>query len=121
MLDKFDKNKSPFKVPDNYFAELTDNIMNSLPKENVTAKRIPLWKKTIPWVGVAASLIAIFFAVGSIKNVQMNTMAHKIETADKISDKNLVYNFDYDEEDYFTFLEEESAGALYLDALMFDE
>lgn len=46
MLDNFDKSKKPFKVPENYFENFNNRIMDQLPsKEEPKAKIVPLWRK----------------------------------------------------------------------------
>lgn len=123
MLDKYDKNRNPFKVPDNYFEGLTKDIMKSLPaKEDVKqAKKVTLWKKVLPWVGVAAAVTVIAISANLFKNstslmAEQDMDENKIEISTN-SDQHLAYR---DVEDYFLFMEEEAEEAEYID-LLFEE
>ena len=120
MLDKYDKNRNPFKVPDNYFEGLTKDIMKSLPaKEDVKqAKKVTLWKKVLPWVGVAAAVTVIAISANLFKNstslmAEQDMDENKIEISTN-SDQHLAYR---DVEDYFLFMEEEAEEAEYIDLL----
>ena len=112
MLEKYNKNKNPFSVPDIYFAGLTEDIMNCLPNK-VETKRIPLWRKVAPWsAAIAAAIIAVVVSVNFLSNNMPDTaIAHNAEEQVKY------YSSD-EEEDYIMFLEEESMEALYVDALL---
>ncbi|MFA6912800.1 MAG: hypothetical protein WCQ61_06755, partial [Proteiniphilum sp.] len=60
-LDEIDKAKNPFKVPENYFALLNEEIMSRLPeKEYVAPPPVTLWEKVKPWVYMAAMFIGIY-------------------------------------------------------------
>ena len=53
------KNKEPFRVPDQYFDTLTDQIMNSLPdvEHNKETPIVSLWDKVKPLAYLAAMFI----------------------------------------------------------------
>lgn len=54
--------ENPFSVPENYFEELTGNVMARLPgKESVPvrSRRQVLWTVMRPWVYVAALIVAV--------------------------------------------------------------
>lgn len=113
MLEKYNKNKNPFSVPDDYFAGLTENIMNNLPDKKEKTKRIPLWRKIAPWsAAVAAALIAIIVWTNFLPhNMPDITIAHN-------TDEQAMYYSIEEEEDYIMFLDEESMEAMYVDALL---
>ncbi len=47
-LDEIEK-RNPFKVPENYFADFNQEIMNKLPEKKATApKQITLWERVKP-------------------------------------------------------------------------
>lgn len=118
MLDKFDKNKNPFKVPDNYFEGLTEDIMNSLPTQETEVKRVPLWKKVLPWTGVAALIVAVAIAV-NMWQVTPNLVAQKTDGVEEMTEQErIAYN---EAEDYILFLEDEFAEAEYNDVLFEEE
>lgn len=120
MLEKFDKNKNPFTVPENYFEGLTDNIMSSLPKEEKVAKKVSLWKKVAPWASIAAAVVMIFVAVNVLQDGPTDSrMVQVIGKEDNKSEE--VYYDEYSEEDYYLFLEEEAITAAYVDVVLLGE
>lgn len=61
------KIKAGFRVPENYFDNLTDTIMAGLPVTDTQV--VPLYKKRTTWMAVAAVLIvglcvSVFFRIG---------------------------------------------------------
>ncbi|NLX67735.1 MAG: hypothetical protein GXZ19_13405, partial [Bacteroidales bacterium] len=57
-LKAIDKTTNPFKVPDNYFAQFNEEIMNRLPeKEIVVPEPVSIWDKVKPWVYLAAMFV----------------------------------------------------------------
>ena len=117
MLEKYNKNKNPFTVPENYFAGLTEDIINQLPdNDKAEIKKIPLWKKVLPWSAAAAAVIGIVFAT----NVVVNNMPDTNLVQNAGADKNQSVRSNSEEDDYFRFLEEESMEATYVD-LLFDD
>lgn len=119
MLDKYDKNKSPFKVPENYFEDLTKNVMNNLPQKEVKeVKKVQLWKKILPWTGVAAALVAIALSIGVFKGVPSDHAQGNNGKDEKVSyttQQQLAYS---EIQDYILFLEEEADEAEYVDMLL---
>ena len=60
-LKKFRKT-NPFVVPENYFEELTKEVMGKLPEKEalfVETKKKVRWRKFRPWIYMAAMFIAI--------------------------------------------------------------
>ena len=112
MLNNIDKNKNPFKVPENYFENFDMKIMEQLPEKGVQTKIVPLWKKVLPWTAVAAALFGILFFVG-VFNGDMNPgkfiaeqKKGNVETADTYIDED-------DIEDYYLFLQDEVQKSQY--------
>ncbi|MDD2513726.1 MAG: hypothetical protein PHH64_03445 [Proteiniphilum sp.] len=63
-LEEIDRSGRPFKVPENYFARLNEEIMNRLPeKEPVQPRRVPLWDKVKPWVYMAAMFVGLYITI----------------------------------------------------------
>ena len=63
-LQEIDKTKNPFKVPENYFAQLNEEIMSRLPeKEYVEPRTVSLWDKVKPWVYLAAMFVGIYITI----------------------------------------------------------
>lgn len=103
MLDNFDKTKSPFKVPENYFENFNREIMESLPAKENKAKIIPLWKKVLPWTAAAAIFCGVIFTTGVLDK------SSKADSNVTIS-PNLSSSL---EDDYFLFLEDEVVKSQY--------
>ena len=107
MLDNFDKSKKPFKVPENYFENFNNRIMDQLPsKEESKAKVVPLWKKVLPWTAAAAIFCGVLFTTGVLEK---SSKADSANTNVNIS-SNLSSSL---EDDYFLFLEDEVVKSQY--------
>ena len=53
-----------FRVPGHYFEDFTARLMDSLPiEEKPVVATIPLWKRIVPWVSVAAVVMGIVFLI----------------------------------------------------------
>lgn len=109
MLDNLNKNKNPFKVPENYFQDFNAEIMGKLPeKESITAKRVPLWKKVVPWTAVAAAFVGVLFLTGIFDRGTAVDPTNVISQSTDQTD-NLVV----EEDIYYAFLEDEIVKARY--------
>ena len=53
--------RNPFKVPEGYFENLTENIMNNLPEQHIEKIKVTLWCKIKPWIYMAAMFCGIIF------------------------------------------------------------
>lgn len=108
MLNKVDRNKNPFQVPENYFENFNTEIMSKLPEKQVEkAKIVPLWKKVLPWTAVAAVFCGVIFSTGILKNNTSSEPAPSVSTALASSE----------EEDYYLFLEDEVVKSRYRDMM----
>ena len=68
-LEEIDKSKNPFKVPDNYFANFNEEIMDLLPeKEFEPPVKMTLWDRAKPWVYMAAMFIGLYFMINILTN-----------------------------------------------------
>ncbi|MDR2955807.1 MAG: hypothetical protein LBV43_12070 [Prevotella sp.] len=116
MLDKFDKNKNPFKVPENYFENLNAEIMSKLPKEEIQeVKIVPLWKKIVPWTAIAAAFCGILFMTGILR--QQDTSSDPLTAIDQTESAMTASSL---EDDYYLFLEDEVSNAKYMEMLYSD-
>ncbi|MDR1459816.1 MAG: hypothetical protein LBI60_06350, partial [Bacteroidales bacterium] len=107
MLNNFDKNKNPFKVPENYFEHFNSRIMDQLSdKKECNPVVVPLWKKVLPWTAVAAALFGILFSVGLFDKTNVND---KVLAEQKNGNTESVstYSSADEEEDYYLFLQDE--------------
>lgn len=64
ILEKIGK-ENPFKVPENYFEEFTQELMKKLPaKETILqAEEATLWLRIKPWLYMAAMFCGIMLSV----------------------------------------------------------
>lgn len=110
MLEKFDKNNNPFKVPENYFENFNSEIMGKLPeKQAKKVKIVSLWKKIVPWTAVAAVFFGILFTTGVFnQGVGTATITDQYDAmiSNGIASSSM-------EDDYFLFIEDEVANAKY--------
>ena len=68
-LQEIDKSKTPFKVPDNYFAHFNEEIMNLLPEKEFKARvKVTLWDRTKPWVYMAAMFLGLYLIINFLTN-----------------------------------------------------
>ncbi len=121
MLDKPTKQKSLFKVPENYFENFNAEMMDKLPvKEQV--KVVPLWKKVLPWTAAAAVLSGLIFSMG-IFNKEDDMVAHKASSKENpIHEKSMASTSvsSVDEDEYFQYLKEEATMSSYRDMIYND-
>lgn len=67
-----------FKVPEGYFDNLTNEIMNKLPEKEIltsTEEEVSTWRKIRPWLYMAAMFIAILLPIRFIVNSTSNGKA----------------------------------------------
>ena len=56
--------ENPFKVPEGYFENLTQQVMERLPeKEPQPTQEISMWERVKPWVYMAAMFVGLMFTV----------------------------------------------------------
>ena len=68
-LQDIDKNKTPFKVPDNYFENFNEEIMNlKTEKEFQAPVKITMWDRAKPWVYMAAMFLGLYFMINFLTN-----------------------------------------------------
>ena len=110
MLDKFDKNESPFKVPENYFENLNAEIMTKLPQKEKSSsvKKAVLWKKILPWTAIAAMLCGVIMNWDRIADTMGAPVS--VSEAEILPDKTTV-NQDglasLSEEDFYLYVEDQ--------------
>lgn len=108
MLEDINKTKSPFKVPENYFENFNSTIMEKLPpKENIRAKKFPMWKTALSWGAAAAVFLGVIFTTGILDNEK--PMIHNIASSTNPSASL--------EDDYFSFLEDEVTNSQFNDMI----
>lgn len=57
--------KNPFKVPDGYFTDFTQELMHKLPEKEIMYinQDITLWQKVKPWIYMTAMFCGIMLSV----------------------------------------------------------
>lgn len=62
LLEKFGR-KNPFNVPEGYFENFTNELMDKLPeKENVPELKITTWQRIKPWIYMTAMFCGLMFS-----------------------------------------------------------
>ncbi len=121
-LEEIDKAENPFKVPENYFALLNEEIMSRLPeKEYVAPPPVTLWDKVKPWVYMAAMFIGIYITVNYLTRDtdKKQLITEQSATNEIISELETVDNYwstvNVTEEEFYQFLEEQVVEDGYYD------
>ena len=66
----------PFRVPDNYFEQFNEEIMNRLPAiKTPEFRHVPLREKVKPWVYLAAMFVGLFFTIQFLTKMQVINLA----------------------------------------------
>ena len=57
--------KNPFKVPDGYFTDFTQELMNKLPEKEIlyANQEVTLWQRVKPWLYMTAMFCGIMLSV----------------------------------------------------------
>lgn len=124
-LDDINKANNPFKVPENYFANFNEEIMNRLPaKEIQPPKTVSLWDKAKPWVYMAAMFIGMFFMINYLTKDSANKQIEP-QTAQQtlIGDSNTDRYWStvqVSEEEFYQYLESQVVEDGYYD-FMYDK
>ena len=57
--------KNPFKVPNGYFTDFTQELMNKLPEKEIlyANQEVTLWQRVKPWIYMTAMFCGIMLSV----------------------------------------------------------
>lgn len=57
--------KNPFKVPDGYFTDFTQELMSKLPEKEMqfATQEVTLWQRVKPWIYMTAMFCGIMLSV----------------------------------------------------------
>lgn len=122
-LEEVDRTKNPFKVPENYFAQFNEEIMNRLPeKEIVVPKPVSMWDKAKPWVYLAAMFVGMYISInylmktpgGNNKSENQLTSQQTLSSLSANSD-NYWSTVQITEEEFYLYLEEQLIDDSYFD------
>lgn len=59
--------KTPFRVPDGYFENFADRLMQQLPeKESIEEPTVRLWDRVKPWLYMAAMFVGLMFSIRTL-------------------------------------------------------
>lgn len=122
-LKEIGETKNPFKVPENYFAQFNEEIMNRLPEKEIVAPRtVSLWEKAKPWVYLAALFVGLYFTVNFLKKApgNDNTAENQVAIQQTLSGSgNTIDNYwstvQITEEEFYQYLEEQLIDDSYFD------
>lgn len=119
-LEEIDRKRNPFKVPDNYFARLNEEIMNHLPeKEIVPPRTVSLWEKVKPWVYMAAMFVGLYITIQFLTRQADNGNVASRQSVVQIQES-YWSTVQVTEEEFYEYLEEQLVEEGYFD-YMYDQ
>lgn len=119
-LEEIDRKRNPFKVPDNYFARLNEEIMNHLPeKEIVPPQTVSLWEKVKPWVYMAAMFVGLYITIQFLTKQADNGNVASRQSVVQIQES-YWSTVQVTEEEFYKYLEEQLVEEGYFD-YMYDQ
>ena len=123
ILDKVDR-KSGMTVPENYFADFAEKMMQSLPEkeETIITKPLTRWQKVRPYIYLAAMFAGIWCMVKMVDLMGSNTIGTPTQVAQSeqilaqaIEDEMFIDDYCYEDVDEYSLLE-----SMYEDGYEFD-
>lgn len=123
ILDKVDR-KSGMTVPENYFADFAEKMMQSLPEkeETIITKPLTRWQKVRPYMYLAAMFAGIWCMVKMVDIMGSNTIGTPAQIAQSeqilaqaIEDEMFIEDYCYEDVDEYSLLE-----SMYEDGYEFD-
>lgn len=119
-LEEIDRKRNPFKVPDNYFARLNEEIMNHLPEQEIVPPRtVPLWDKVKPWVYMAAMFVGLYITIQFLTRQADNDNVASRQSVVQIQES-YWSTVQVTEEEFYQYLEEQLVEEGYFD-YMYDQ
>lgn len=114
-LEEIGKAETPFKVPENYFTQFNEEIMNRLPeKEIVVPEPISMWDRAKPWVYLAAMFVGLYFTINFLMKTpeSNNPVENRITTQQMLSGSSgntdsYWSTVQITEEEFYQYLEEQ--------------
>ncbi|ULB33899.1 MULTISPECIES: hypothetical protein [Proteiniphilum] len=122
-LKEIDKTKTPFKVPENYFAQFNEEIINRLPeREIIKPQVITMWDRVKPWVYMAAMFVGMYVVINFLikeKNKSSNIADYQNVPEQTLTGSPQVDNYwstvQITEEEFYQYLEEQMINDGYFD------
>lgn len=112
-LQDIDNSKTPFKVPDNYFENFNEEIMNLLPeKEFKEPVKITMWDRVKPWAYMAAMFLGLYFMINFLTNKNGSSATQEAVVAEQITEgstptANYWSTVHITEEEFYEYLEDQ--------------
>lgn len=112
-LQETNNSKTPFKVPDNYFENFNEEIMNLLPeKEFKEAVKITMWDRVKPWAYMAAMFLGLYFMINFLTNKNGSSATQEAVVAEQITEgstptANYWSTVHITEEEFYEYLEDQ--------------
>lgn len=114
-LEEIGKDKNPFKIPENYFAQFNEDMMARLPEKEIVAPQpVSLWDKVKPWVYLAAMFVGLYVTINFLMKApgNENPDGMQVATQQTLSDSHTntdVYwsKAQITEEEFYHYLEEQ--------------
>lgn len=108
------KGENPFKVPENYFSDLTGRIMDQLPEQEFEKEKpVTMLDRLRPWLYLAAVFAGLVFFFEAIMKT---TRSSEAGLPDSLLVRTEVAKDSFDivdeDEDYYDFLEDQYAEIL---------
>ncbi|MGX7668477.1 hypothetical protein [Flavobacterium pedocola] len=107
-MKKFDLHNDPkietgFKIPENYFENFEDRLMQQLPEKEVRV--VSLWQKRTTWISAVAAVFVVSFGIWMYNTYQSTEMSISTE-------QYLAYQSDITTEDIAMQLTDEDISSI---------
>ena len=106
-LDNRPKINPGFKVPENYFDNLADRVMQQLPQQEV--KVVPLYRRTPVWMSAVAAVFVLLFGISLFLQTNTTTTPQPDDTA---IENYLVYQSNINQYDLMQALDDQDIAEL---------
>ncbi|WP_298651694.1 hypothetical protein [uncultured Proteiniphilum sp.] len=122
-LKEIDKTKNPFKVPENYFAQFNEEIMDRLPeREIIVPGPVSLWDRVKPWAYLAAMFVGLYITINFLTKERVNdnladnrAVTPQMQSVSSVPTENYWSTVQITEEEFYQYLEEQLIGDSYFD------
>ena len=100
---------NPFQIPDGYFEQLHEKVMERLPEKDVkpVAKKITLWENVRPFLYVAAALTGIYFSITLLTNQEQFNHIGIAQSVEQQVDGSQWASVQVTEQEFFQFIEDQ--------------
>lgn len=118
-LQEVDKG-NPFAVPEDYFVQFKEEIMNRLPeKEYIPPQTVTLWDRVKPWVYMAAMFVGLYITINFLTKNSEEGLSAQQESETVITTEVPADSYwstvHITEEEFYQYLEEQLVDDGYYD------